>query len=132
MKIKNEVLYSDITSDAMKELMETSMRGITSLKISKISKKLKELYIDLNNVIKTIRDKHCAKDEEGKPIYKKDEDGNDILDTILIKDVKAFTEEMNEVMSVENEIDVETIKIKELEDVNIKPKTLSILDWLIE
>ena len=73
MKIKNEVLYSDVTSNAMKELMETNMRGITSLKIVKISKKLKELYIDLENVIKTIRDKHCAKDEEGNPIYKKDE-----------------------------------------------------------
>ena len=81
---------------------------------------------------KKIWDKWVQKDESGNPLKAKDEAGNTIDDAVVISNVDSFTKEMNDLMSVENEIPFEKLKFEELGLKTVKIKDLIKIDFLFD
>ena len=135
MKIKNFQVFDEMNQTAINELMKQDLVGATALKVVKVARKLDEFLKDINQSIHIVREKYMVKDENGKPIHPVENiDGKDVImkDRVKISDPVAFNKEMAEILSVENEIDIEMISENEIKGVNISPKNLTILSWLIQ
>jgi hypothetical protein len=81
---------------------------------------------------KKIFDKWVDRDDFGNPIFAKDELGNPIEDTVMLKDVGEFTKEMSELMSIENDIPYSKINFDDLKLQTAKVKDLIKIDFLFE
>jgi hypothetical protein len=73
----------------------------------RIIKEISSIVEDKNKMEQMIINKHAEKDEDGKVVQTKDENGNPV--GVNIKDMDAFSDEMENLMSVENEIGYERI-----------------------
>ena len=60
----------------------------------------------------------------------KDNDGNPVQGAVSLTDVNAFTQEMNDLMNIENTLTQETIKFEDLNLSTAKVKDLMKLDFL--
>ena len=133
IKIKNYQVYDENNQKAVNDLMSKDLKGASALKVVKIARKLQDLLVDIEKSVKIVREKYTEKDENGNPLHPVDEDGTILADRIKIKDPKAFTDEIDEIMKVENEIvDIEPLSEKEIENTDISPKTIILLEWLIK
>jgi len=79
---------------------------------------------------KKILDKWIEKGLDGNPIIPKDNDGNPVQGAVSLTDVNAFTQEMNDLMNIENTLTQETIKFEDLNLSTAKVKDLMKLDFL--
>lgn len=77
-----------------------------------------------------ILDKYCEKDEFGQ--FKTDGD------EYVLTDRKAYGEEMNELLGIENEIQIHTVSLDEIEKCDsekfdaLTPDELSLMEFMIE
>ena len=79
---------------------------------------------------KRILDKWVEKDEDGNNIPAKDNDGNVVDGAVNITNVESFTEEMKDLMDIENEIPYDKINFEELNLQTAKVKDLIQLEFL--
>ena len=76
--------------------------------------------------------------EQRKPILEKyaekDADGEFVVenDSYKIADHEHFGKEINELLNVETEIEIPTIKIEALDGINLKAHELMLIDFMIE
>ena len=130
MKVKNSQINPE-TSESMKALMSTKLPVAISFRMVKIARKYDELAVDLDEAMKIVREEFFEKDEEGKFVHPLDENGEAVTDSVKITDPEKFKAKVEELQTIENDIDLEAVKIDELGDIEIKPETLLRLDWLI-
>ena len=131
MKIKNFQVFDEVNQKAVDELMQKDLAGATALKVVKVARKLDEILKDIHQAIKVMREKYILKDEKGQPVHP-EEAGVIQTNRVKLSDPIAFNKELSEILSVENEIEGEQITADEIKGVNISPKTLIILEWLIK
>jgi hypothetical protein len=79
---------------------------------------------------KKILEKCVQRDENGNPIPAKDENGNSVEGAVNISNVEEFTNEMSQLMDVENEIPYEKINFEDLNLQTAKVKDLIKLEFL--
>lgn len=126
MKIKLGEIKTII--EGMQEIAEKNMPATFSYWITKT---IPILINEFKTVEKSRNDlclRHCNKDDEGKPITKKDDNNQDVYDIINMID---FNKELSELMNEEIEVKFTPITIDRLSNVDISPITLIKLNKFI-
>lgn len=109
MKITNRQVIEFINNVSANKLASKRLPVKVAYAISRNLDKMNNIITSYETARKTLLDQYAEKDEEGKA---KVEDGNYVIQ----EDQKqAFSDEMKELLEVENEIDLHTINMDEVE-----------------
>lgn len=109
MKITNRQVIEFINSVSANKLASKRLPVKVAYAISRNLDKMNNIITSYETARKTLLDQYAEKDEEGKAKVK---DGNYVFQ----EDQKqAFSDEMKELLEVENEIDLHTINMDEVE-----------------
>ncbi len=130
-KVKNSQLSND-SLQSLNDLIDKDINAKAAFKITRIVKYLSSIVEDKVKMEKKIFDKWVQKDEDGKPLQAKDENGQLIPDTVLISNVDEFSKEMSELLNIENEIPFDRVKFEDLGLETIKIKDLIKIEYLFE
>lgn len=124
MKLSNRRILEDIQKlggIAQKQLPVKVSYAIAK-NISKIESELKVYSAERDKLI----DKYSQKDEEGK--VKTDENGQ--IDFGGYE--KEWENDINDLLTIENDIDIHKFSVNELSGFNISPAELQTIDYMIE
>jgi hypothetical protein len=130
-KIKNSQLSNE-SLDVINKLLEQDIDASAAFKLTRIIKFISPIVEDKLSLEKKIYNKWIQIDEDGKPISAKDENGDEIPDTVLLKDVDKFSKEMSDLYEIENEIPFDKIAFDNLGLKTAKIKDLIKIDYLFE
>lgn len=130
-KVKNSQLSND-SLQSLNDLIDKDINAKAAFKITRIVKYLSSIVEDKVKMEKKIFDKWVQKDEDGKPLQAKDENGQLIPDTVLISNVDEFSKEMSELLNIENEIPFDRVKFEDLGLETIKIKDLIKIEYLFD
>ena len=130
-KIKNSQLSNE-SLEAINNLLDQDIDASAAFKLTRIIKFISPIVEDKLSLEKKIYDKWIQKDDDGNPISAKDENGQDIPDTVLLKDIDKFSKEMSDLYEVENEIPFDKISFDNLGLKTAKIKDLIKIDYLFE
>ena len=109
MKITNRQVIEFINSVSANKLASKRLPVKVAYAISRNLDKMNNIITSYETARKSLLDQYAEKDEEGKAKVK---DGNYVIQ----EDQKqAFSDEMKELLEVENEIDLHTINMDEVE-----------------
>lgn len=109
MKITNRQVIEFINSVSANKLASKRLPVKVAYAISRNLDKMNNIITSYETARKTLLDQYAEKDEEGKAKVK---DGNYVIQ----EDQKqAFSDELKELLEVENEIDLHTINMDEVE-----------------
>ena len=131
IKVKNSQLNSD-TIQALNSLIEMDINANAAFRLTRIIKELSSIVDDKVKMEKRILDKWIQKDENGNPVRPTDEAGNAIDGAVNITNPESFSQEMNDLMSVETEIPYEKLKFEDLNLATAKVKDLMKLEFLFD
>jgi hypothetical protein len=127
--IKNSQINND-TIQALNNLIELDINASVAFRLMRIIKELSSIVDDKLKMEKKILEKWVQRDENGNPIPAKDENGNSVEGAVNISNVEEFTNEMSQLMDVENEIPYEKINFEDLNLQTAKVKDLIKLEFL--
>lgn len=131
IKVKNSQLNSE-TIQALNSLIEMDINANAAFRLTRIIKELSSIVDDKVKMEKRILDKWIQKDESGNPIRPVDENNNPIDGAVNITNPELFTQEMNDLMSVETEIPYDKLKFEDLNLATAKVKDLMKLEFLFD
>ena len=127
--IKNSQINND-TIQALNNLIELDINASVAFRLMRIIKELSSIVDDKLKMEKKILEKWVQRDENGNPVPAKDENGNSVEGAVNISNVEEFTNEMSQLMDVENEIPYEKINFEDLNLQTAKVKDLIKLEFL--
>jgi len=127
--IKNSQLSND-TIEALNTLIDLDINASSAFRLTRIIKELTSIVDDKLKMEKRILEKWVERDDNGDPVKAKDDSGNIIEGAVNISDVEAFTQEMSQLLEIENEIPFERMDFEELNLQTAKVKDLIKLDFL--
>ena len=130
-KIKNSQLSNDALS-AINNLLDADIDAAAAFRLTRIIKFISPIVEDKLTMERKIYDKWAEKDETGNFTLAKDETGQEIPDTVVLKNVDAFTKDMSDLFAVENEIPFDRINFDDLKLQTAKVKDLIKIDFLFE
>ena len=130
-KIKNSQLSNE-SLEAINNLLDQDIDASAAFKLTRIIKFISPIVEDKLSLEKKIYNKWIQIDEDGNPISAKDENGQVIPDTVLLKDVDKFSKEMSDLYEIENEIPFDKISFDNLGLKTAKIKDLIKIDYLFE
>jgi hypothetical protein len=125
--IRNSQL-NDETIAALNKLVDVDINASVAFKLMRIIKEISSIVEDKNKMEQMIINKHSEKDEDGKVVQAKDDQGNPI--GINIKNIESFSNEMEDFMSIENEIGYDRINFEDLNLKTARVKDLMKLEFL--
>lgn len=127
--IKNSQINND-TIQALNNLIELDINASVAFRLMRIIKELSSIVDDKLKMEKKILEKWVQRDENGNPIPAKDENGNSVEGAVSISNIEEFTNEMSQLMDVENEIPYEKINFEDLNLQTARVKDLIKLEFL--
>jgi hypothetical protein len=127
--VKNSQLNTE-TVNALNFLIDLDIKASTAFRLSRIIKEISSIVEDKLKMEKRILDKWVEKDENGNPKQALDNNGQVIEGAVNLTDPESFTQEMQSLMDVENEIPFEKINFEDLELQTAKVKDLMKLEFL--
>ena len=101
--IKNSQLTNE-TVVALNNLIDLDINAKIAFRLMRIIKEVSSLVEDKIKLEKKIFDKHVDKDEFGNPSLAIDENNNIIQGAVKITNIDQFNSDMNDLMSIENNI----------------------------
>lgn len=126
MKLSNEKIVNTINvlGNLNNAQLPIKVAYAVSKNINKIESELKAYNTEKAKLI----DKYSEKDEEGKVIS--NEQGHV---TIKNEDIEDWNRDINELLSIENEVDIHMIQLNDLlnANYNISPAELTLIDFMI-
>jgi hypothetical protein len=125
--VRNSQL-NDETLASLNKLVDVDINASVAFKLMRIIKEISSIVEDKNKMEKMIINKHSEKDESGNVVEAKDEQGNPV--GINIKNIEAFSSEMEDFMSIENEIGYDRINFEDLNLQTARVKDLIKLEFL--
>lgn len=126
MKIKNSVILN--STNALKELMECQDVPVkVSFKLIKNVKKIDAALEAYNATNKMILEKYGERREDGELLI--DAEGNL---KISLEHIEQYLKDKNELLEMENDIEIDTIKADEFTIEKIKPALLLAIDYMID
>jgi hypothetical protein len=125
--IRNSQL-NDETISALNKLVDVDINASVAFKLMRIIKEISSIVDDKTKMEQMIINKHSEKDEDGKVVQAKDDQGNPI--GINIKNIESFSNEMEDFMSIENEIGYDRINFEDLNLQTARVKDLMKLEFL--
>ena len=127
--VKNSQLNTE-TVNALNFLIDLEIKASTAFRLSRIIKEISSIVEDKLKMEKRILDKWVEKDEDGNPKQALDNNGQVIEGAVNLTDPESFTQEMQSLMDIENEIPFEKINFEDLELQTAKVKDLMKLEFL--
>jgi len=125
--IRNSQL-NDETIAALNKLVDVDINASVAFKLMRIIKEISSIVEDKNKMEQMIINKHSEKDEDGKVVQAKDDQGNPI--GINIENIELFSADMEDFMSIENEIGYDKINFEDLNLQTARVKDLMKLEFL--
>lgn len=125
--IKNSQLGPE-TMESLDKLTDLDINAAIAFKLTRIIKEISSIVEDKNKMEQMIISKHSERDEDGNPVQAKDDQGNPV--GINIKNVEAFSSEMEDFMNIENEIGYDRINFEDLNLQTARVKDLIKLEFL--
>jgi hypothetical protein len=125
--IRNSEL-NDETIAALNKLVDVDINASVAFKLMRIIKEISSIVEDKNKMEQMIINKHSEKDEDGKVVQAKDDQGNPI--GINIENIELFSADMEDFMSIENEIGYDKINFEDLNLQTARVKDLMKLEFL--
>lgn len=129
IRVKNSQLTSE-TIQSINTLLDLDINATAAFRLTRIIKELSSIVEDKVKMERKILDKYVEKDANGNPIKPKDQNGNEISDSVNILNMESFTSEMSQLMELENEIGYEPIKFEDLKLETAKVKDLMKIEFL--
>jgi hypothetical protein len=129
IKIKNTQLNKE-TVEALNNLIEMDINAKSAFRLMRIIKDVSSLLEDKVKAEKKIFDKYLEKGPDGNPIQATDEQGKVIEGAFRLTSLEGFNQEMNELMSFENNIQHDTINFDDLNLDTVKIKDIMKIDFL--
>lgn len=129
--VKNSQLTDD-TISALNTLIDLDIDAKSAFRLTRIIKEISSILEDKLKMEKRILEKWVQKDEQGNVVPVKDEQGEIVNGAVNITDPDSFSQEMSNLMDVENEIPFEKIKFDDLNLQTAKVKDLIKLEFLFE
>jgi hypothetical protein len=127
--IKNSQINNE-TIQALNYLIELDINASVAFRLMRIIKELSSIVDDKLKMEKKILEKWVQRDEMGNPVSAKDENGNVVDGAVSITNVDEFTNEMSQLMDIENEIPYDKINFDDLNLQTAKVKDLIKLEFL--
>lgn len=126
------VKVSDVlnSEDTLKKLMDISMKGRVAYKIARIAREVDKESQLFNDERNKLIEKYAERDEEGN--YKYNSNEQIYIDTKNSEVVKLFSDELNELLETEIEINVEKLSLDDLDETGLTPKDFNKLMAFIE
>ena len=131
IKIKNSQLNPD-TIQALNTLIELDINAGSALRLTRIIKEISSIVDDKLKMEKRILEKWTEKDENGNTKSVLDESGNVVEGAVNISNMEAFSQEMTQLMELENEIPYDRLKFEELNLSTAKVKDLIKVEFLFD
>ena len=125
--VRNSQL-NDETLASLNKLVDVDINASVAFKLMRIIKEISSIVEDKNKMEQMIINKHSEKDEDGKVVQAKDGQGNPV--GVNIKDMDAFSADMEDLMSIENEIGYDKINFEDLNLQTARVKDLMKLEFL--
>lgn len=119
--VKNSQLNTE-TIESINNLIDMDINATIAFKLTRIIKELSSIVEDKVKMEKRILDKYSEKDENGDLVKPLDEQGNIIPGAVKITNTDKFTQEINNLMCVENKIPYDRVNF---EDLNLKTAKIS-------
>ena len=119
--VKNSQLTDD-TISALNTLIDLDIDAKSAFRLTRIIKEISSILEDKLKMEKRILEKWVQKDEQG----------NVVSGAVNITDPDSFSQEMSNLMDVENEIPFEKIKFDDLNLQTAKVKDLIKLEFLFD
>jgi hypothetical protein len=129
MKIKVNEIKS--IGEGLNEILEIALPIKTAYWLARLVNKLDSELKAFERVRMNLVTQHAKKDKEGKPLFKKDKDGKDTNEVVVV-DMEKFQKEFIELAEEDLDIDFKPIKLADLGDIKIKPIILAKLGKIIE
>ena len=108
-------------------------KGLSSVIAYRIAKNIKaideELKIFEETRINLVKE-YANKDEDGNPITKKDETGNEVFD-IENEKMKLLSQEIEKLQDEKVNIDIKQLSLEEIDKAELSPLELSSIDFMI-
>jgi hypothetical protein len=131
IKFKN----SQITNETIKTLnflMEQEISAVAAFRIVRILKELSPIIESKTKAEEMIYKKWVIFDENGIPVPVKDENNETVPNVVSLKDYNKFSNEMNDLMVYENEINLPKIRFEDLGLDKIKPVDILNIEFIFE
>ena len=125
IKIKIQDLLN--STEALQKLAQTSLKARPAFYVSKMLKAADKEIQEFNETRMNLIKKYGEKDENGELIT--DENQNC---KIPDAEIATFSEELNELVNTEVEINANKLKIEDLENVDFTPNDMSVLETFID
>lgn len=129
--IKNSQINND-TVQALNTLIELDINASVAFRLMRIIKEISSIVDDKMKMEKRILEKWVERDANGNPVAAKDEHGNTVEGAVNITNIEEFTNEMSQLMDVENEVPYDKIKFEDLNLQTAKVKDLIKLEFLFD
>jgi hypothetical protein len=129
--IKNSQLSNE-TIAALNTLIELDINATVAFRLTRIIKELSSIVDDKLKMEKRILEKFVEKDESGNPVVVRDDKGDVVDGAVNITNVDAFTQEMQSLLELENEIPYDKVKFEDLNLQTAKVKDLMKLEFLFD
>lgn len=128
--VKNSQLNKE-TISALNGLIEMDINANSAFRLTRIIKELSSIIDDKVNMEKRILEKWVQKDDFGNPVQANDEQGNPIPGAVNIINMQEFSNEMNDLLSVENTLSYTKLNFEDLSlSSTAKVKDLMKLEFL--
>lgn len=129
--IKNSQLSNE-TITSLNTLIELDINATVAFRLTRIIKELSSIVDDKLKMEKRILDKYVEKDENGNPVVVRDDRGEIVDGAVNITNVEAFTQEMQGLLDLENEIPYDKVRFEDLNLQTAKVKDLMKLEFLFD
>lgn len=127
--VKNSQLSNETVS-ALNILIDLDISAASAFRLSRIIKEVNSIVDDKVKMEKKILDKWIERDLDGNPTKVVDENGRVVEGAVNISNMDAFSQEMQGLLDIENEIPYPKINFDDLNLVTAKVKDLIKLDFL--
>jgi hypothetical protein len=129
--MKNHVLLASV--DGLAALSGTKLKGATGFIVAHNLKQVQEHLKGVEEARAKIVEAHTVK-EGGQPKPVMDKDGKVVQGQVHLERVDEFRKEMQELLDLEvgDLIKIKKLPVSALDNAEIEPRHLAVLDWLFE
>jgi hypothetical protein len=129
IKIINSQLSNDAVA-SLNALIEMDIKAGAAFKLMRIIKEISSLVEDKLSLEKKILEKWVERDLSGNPVLVYDEKNQVVDGAVKIKDMKAFGEEMDNLLTSESIINLEPVNFEDIGLETVKIKDLLKIDFI--
>lgn len=115
------------SQEAMRNLLDKQLKGRTAFQVARLIKKLENEISSYNDTRVKLIERYAMKNDDGTFVIN---DKNEYQFTQ--ENMNGFVQEMNKILAENIEIDVNPIKLEELDNINFTVMEMTMLEPFIE